>query len=168
MRRTSTARPATRPPVAVRVVAQGVASPMPEGAVRRAVRTVLAGEARRAKGGGRRSAPTGHRVREVSVTFLSRPAMQRLNRTWLGHNRPTDVISFALAGPDQDLVGDVYVCPAVGRAEARRLGIPPREELTRLVIHGVLHLLGYDHPDGATRTASPMWRRQEHYVTGLA
>jgi probable rRNA maturation factor len=129
--------------------------------VRRAVREVLAGEDR---GGAVRS----RRLAEISVTFLARPAMQRMNRDWLGHDRPTDVLAFALPGPDQKLMGDMYICPAVARAQAREVGVPVREELLRLVVHGVLHLLGYDHPAGRTRTASPMWRRQERYVTVLA
>lgn len=94
--------------------------------------------------------------------------MQRLNHDWLGHQRPTDVISFVLPGPDGTVVGDVYICPAEARAEARRLGVRLREEYTRLVVHGLLHLLGYDHPEGQARTTSPMWRRQERYVTVLA
>jgi probable rRNA maturation factor len=93
--------------------------------------------------------------------------MQALNRDWKDHDRPTDVISFALPGPDGELVGDVYICPAVARASARELGIPVRQELVRLVIHGTLHVLGYDHPEGAGRTRSAMWRRQERYVKAL-
>ncbi len=122
---------------------------------------MLAGEDRRAPVPGRRLA-------EISVTFLSSPAMQRLNRDWLDHDRPTDVLAFALPGPDQKVVGDMYVCPAVARIQARQLGVPVREELVRLVVHGALHILGYDHPAGPTRAASPMWRRQERYVTVLA
>jgi len=110
----------------------------------------------------------GRRLAEISVTFLPAPGMQRLNRDWLGHDRPTDVLAFALPGPNRQVAGDLYICPSVARAQARQFGVPAREELTRLVVHGVLHLLGYDHPAGSTRTASPMWRRQERYVTVLA
>jgi probable rRNA maturation factor len=52
----------------------------------------------------------------------------------------------------------------VARANARRHGVGIREELVRLVVHGVLHALGYDHPDGEARFRSPMWRRQEALV----
>src|SRR5215471_15871458 len=70
----------------------------------------------------------------------------------------TDVIAFAFApvrarGP---LVGDVYIAPDVARAQARRLGVPVREELARLVVHGTLHVTGHDHPGGAARTRSRM------------
>jgi probable rRNA maturation factor len=94
--------------------------------------------------------------------------MRRLNREWLGHDWPTDVLAFGLPGPDGAVTGDVYICPAVARAEAEARGLTPGEELVRLVIHGTLHVLGHDHPEGAGRTRSAMWRRQERYVKALA
>jgi probable rRNA maturation factor len=108
------------------------------------------------------------RQADISVTFLGPARMRALNRQWKGHDEPTDVISFALPGPGGELLGDVYICPAVARREAVRLGIPLRQELLRLVVHGTLHVLGYDHPHGAGRTRSAMWRRQERYVKALA
>lgn len=108
------------------------------------------------------------RAAAITVTFLGPGRMRRLNREWKGHDTPTDVLSFALPTPDGALVGDVYICPAVARANARTAGVGVREELVRLVVHGTLHVLGYDHPDGPGRTTSPMWRRQERYVKALA
>ncbi|MCU0256602.1 MAG: rRNA maturation RNase YbeY, partial [Vicinamibacterales bacterium] len=64
--------------------------------------------------------------------------------------------------------GDVYVCRAVAEGEARRRGLPLRQELVRLLVHGTLHVLGWDHPDDDSRLRSPMWRRQERYVARLA
>lgn len=104
----------------------------------------------------------------VSVTFLGRHTMRSLNFRFRGRNRPTDVLSFPLAGPDGSLLGDVYICADVARREARAHEISVREELTRLVVHGTLHVLGYDHPEGEGRMRSPMWRRQERYVRALA
>jgi probable rRNA maturation factor len=101
---------------------------------------------------------------DVSITFLGAITMRRLNGEFLGHDQPTDVISFGLAGPDGRLAGDVYLCRAVAARNARRHGVPLRQELVRLVIHGTLHVLGYEHPDGDHRTRSPMWQRQERYV----
>jgi probable rRNA maturation factor len=65
-------------------------------------------------------------------------------------------------------VGDVYICSWVAAREAKTRGVPLREELIRLVIHGTLHALGRTHPEGAARTRSSMWRRQERYVGALA
>ena len=77
-------------------------------------------------------------------------------------------ISFALSAPDGSLVGDVYVCRSVAARQAKQLGVPLRQELIRLVVHGTLHVLGYDHPAGEGRVRSPMWRKQERYVARLA
>ena len=103
----------------------------------------------------------------ISVTFLGRDAMRRLNAEHKGHDRPTDVLSFALSDPAGGTLGDVYVCPWVAEREARLRGIPLRQELIRLLVHGTLHALGREHPEDDRRTSSPMWRRQERYVEAL-
>ena len=117
----------------------------------------------------------------LSITFVGRHRIRTLNRRHLGHDRETDVIAFAMTGrtdartrgrtgarKGRDLVvGDVYVCAPVAAAQACRLEVPVRDELRRLVVHGVLHVLGYDHPSGPGRTSSPMWRRQERLVARL-
>jgi probable rRNA maturation factor len=110
-----------------------------------------------------RRALRAERVRDamVSIAFVTRAAIARLNKRYLGHSGPTDVISFVFGEP---LVGDIYVCADVARQNARAYGVSVREELARLVIHGVLHVTGHDHPEGAERNASAMWRRQERLV----
>ena len=92
--------------------------------------------------------------------------MIALNARWKRRKEPTDVLAFALSDPRGVLAGDIYICPWVASREAQGRGIPLRQELTRLVVHGVLHVLGYDHPARGERSASPMWRRQERYVRG--
>jgi probable rRNA maturation factor len=104
----------------------------------------------------------------IQVTFLGPARMRRMNLQWKGTDRPTDVLSFSLPLPDKSLYGDVFICPDVARQQAKMLGIPEREELIRLIVHGTLHALGYDHPEGPGRTRSAMWRRQERYVRALA
>lgn len=125
---------------------------LPEPAVRRAALHVLTREERAA---------------ELSITFLGPAAMRRLNREHKQHDRPTDVLSFALPQPDGTLAGDIYLCRFVAAREARTRGVAVREELLRLVVHGTLHVLGYDHPEDGGREASEMWRRQERYVSEL-
>jgi probable rRNA maturation factor len=102
----------------------------------------------------------------VSITFLDRHAMARLNTKHLDHAGATDVISFGFtrATPKDPVIGDVYICPDVGRENARTRRTPVREEITRLVVHGVLHVLGHDHPVDEGRERSDMWRRQERIV----
>ena len=134
------------------MVVNGRRIPLSRAVVQQAVETVLRSERRDGL---------------ISVTFLGRDSMRRLNATHKGNNRPTDVLTFALRGQAGQVVGDVYICPWVARREARSRGIPLRQELIRLVVHGTLHALGRDHPDGPGRERSPMWRRQERYVEAL-
>ncbi len=117
-----------------------------------AVRAVLAGE--------------GVDTAEVSVAFVSPERIRDLNRQHFARADATDVIAFSLPHPGV-LVGDVYVCPAVARVTARDSGVSDEEELLRLVVHGTLHVLGYDHPEGHARLQSPMWRVQERYLVDL-
>jgi len=102
----------------------------------------------------------------LSITFVGRAAISRLNVRYLGHEGPPDVISFGLgrAGKRGAVVGDVYICAEVARENARRQGVSAGEELLRLVVHGTLHVLGHDHPSGPERTSSSMWRRQERIL----
>lgn len=139
-------------PAATSVVISGATGGLPTALIRRAVSTVLMGESREAF---------------VAVTFLGLGRMREMNREFKHHDYPTDVISFTLPQPDGSLAGDLYLCRGVAVREARRRGLPAREELVRLIVHGTLHLLGGDHPEDASRETSPMWKRQEHYVRML-
>ena len=105
----------------------------------------------------------------VSVAFIGGDTMARLNRSFLSHDGATDVISFGLTrnGDKPPVIGDIYICPRVAGRNARSLGIPLTEELERLVIHGTLHILGYDHPEAEGRTTSAMWKRQERILDSL-
>lgn len=133
--------------VIVRGAADGLA-----GAVRTAAASVGRGEQARV---------------HLVVTFVGKARMRRCNRQYFGHDEPTDVMSFALPQPDGSVAGDVLVCRCVAASNARRHRVGVREEVLRLVVHGTLHALGWDHPAGAARTRSPMWRRQERYLAAL-
>lgn len=140
-----------RPEVRVTVAAR--APEVSRRAVEAWVRSVLADE-----GKGRAS---------VSVTFLTEARMEALNRSARHRAGATDVIAFRFDHP-QALVGDVYVCPAVARRAARNEGVAAAQELLRLVVHGVLHVCGHEHPNDDSRTRSAMWKLQERYVQRLA
>ena len=93
--------------------------------------------------------------------------MRRANRRATGRRGLTDVLAYSLPQPDGRVVGDVYICPAAAALAVRNggsIGSGLRAELVRLAVHGTLHVLGYDHPEGAGRTRSRMWRLQERYV----
>jgi probable rRNA maturation factor len=105
----------------------------------------------------------------LSITFVSKRSIAAMNARHLGHSGPTDVISFGLPayGPGA-ATGDIYIAPEVARENARVHGTTVRDEVARLVIHGVLHVLGHEHPEGPGRLGSRMWRRQEALLTSLA
>jgi probable rRNA maturation factor len=137
-------------PIDVTVSSPGRRAPLAAARVRALVALVCAGE----------------RVPHATfdVTFLEAPAMARLNEDHLGHAGATDIITFELPARDGTPGGDIYVCPEIARAHARDWAVPVREEYARLVIHGVLHALGHEHPEDEDRLRSPMWRAQERYL----
>jgi rRNA maturation RNase YbeY len=109
----------------------------------------------------------------ISVAFVTSARIARMNREFLDHSGATDVITFELGGHDRTdkrsaIVGDVYIAPDVVRQNARANGEAIRAELTRVIVHGTLHVLGYTHDEGATRTSGAMWRRQEALVAAIA
>lgn len=134
----------------------------------------VAAEAVRVPLGRRRVAEIAHAVlraerarsTRISITFVSARAIAAMNVRHLGHAGATDVIAFALAPeqPEGTLIGDIYIAPEIAKANAAEHGSSSREELARLVVHGILHVLGYDHPGGRGRLTSPMWHRQEALV----
>lgn len=109
---------------------------------------------------------------EISLTFVGTKRIRKLNREYLGRDRATDVLSFDLSGeglvsesiPNAGslLVGDIYICVPRAIKQAADYGIPPEGELFRLAVHGVLHLLGYDHKNDTN--SRRMNRLQEKLV----
>ena len=104
----------------------------------------------------------------ISVAFVGRSAIARMNWNYLRHAGATDVISFGMGREARGMpaVGDIYICPDVARQNAKQNRIPVSKELARLVVHGTLHVAGHDHPDDETRTTSRMWKKQERILAG--
>ena len=132
----------------VEVAADGVRVPGARGRVAELARAVLEAE--------------GVPEASLSITFVRPSAIATVNREHLGHNGPTDVISFPLApAAGMPLGGDIYICPDVAARNALDHGAGMREEIARLIIHATLHVLGHQHPEGRGRETSAMWLRQE-------
>lgn len=112
------------------------------------VKKVLKSEKRKFKG-------------EVNVIFVDQKKIRQLNRQFLATQGDTDVIAF----PYEDQGGDIYICFPVATANAKRFKEPIPRELTRLVIHGTLHLLGY--ADWPKSKRDIMWAKQEVLVSGV-
>ena len=136
----------------VEVAAESVRIPVARSRVARVADRVLRAE--------------GVRDAALSITFVSDRRIASLNWQHLQHRGCTDVISFGFA-PSHDgapLEGDIYIAPGVARRNALAAGTGAREELLRLVVHGVLHVIGHDHPAGDGRYTSEMWQRQEELL----
>jgi probable rRNA maturation factor len=100
---------------------------------------------------------------ELSVSFVEEDEIEELHVRYLDEPGPTDVLSFPLDADDVDengirVLGDVVIAPSV--AAANNPG-DPGAELRLLLVHGILHLLGYDHEEDAGK--AEMWSRQERY-----
>jgi rRNA maturation RNase YbeY len=98
---------------------------------------------------------------DVNVVFVDAKTIRRLNKKFLNTAGDTDVIAF----PYEKNGGDIYICMPVAKSNARRYDEPLGRELTRLVIHGTLHLLGY--ADWPKKQKEKMWARQEPLVERL-
>jgi probable rRNA maturation factor len=128
------------------LVSNRQALPVDEAALSALARTTLVAE--------------GRKMVEVSLSIVDESEMTDLHRRYMHEEGPTDVLSFPMDEPDDGVhvLGDVVIAPAVA---ARNNPGDPEGELRLLVVHGVLHLLGYDHERDAER--EEMWARQERY-----
>jgi probable rRNA maturation factor len=116
----------------------------------------------------------GRPDREVTVVVTSDEAVAELNRQYRGVVGPTDVLSFAAQEPAPGFVsapeaatylGDVLIALPFTRRQAAELGRSLADELRLLVVHGTLHLLGYDHAE--LDEEAKMWARQDEILAGL-
>jgi probable rRNA maturation factor len=103
----------------------------------------------------------GVRDVELSVSFVDEPEIEDLHVRYMDEPGPTDVLSFPLDDVGEGgrrLLGDVVIAPAIA---GRNNPTDPDAELRLLLVHGILHLLGYDHEADAEK--AEMWARQERY-----
>lgn len=110
---------------------------------------------------------------ELSILLIDVPTMTELHVKWMDEPGPTDVMSFPMdeldtarapdqAGPGPALLGDVVLCPDVAAEQAGSAGHSLDDELHLLTVHGILHLLGYDHAEPAEERA--MFRLQNELL----
>jgi probable rRNA maturation factor len=116
-----------------------------------------------------------HPLADLSVLLVDVDTMTHLHVQWMDEEGPTDVLSFPMdelrppsddEEPAEGLLGDVVLCPVVAEQQAAKAGHGTEDELHLLCVHGILHLLGYDHADpveeqemfGLQRTLLEEWR----------
>ena len=97
-----------------------------------------------------------HPQAELCVTAVDKETIAELNAKWMEKDGPTDVLAFPMdelrpglvnEEPEDGVLGDLVLCPAVAAAQARTAGHSAADELDLLTVHGILHLLGYDHAE---------------------
>lgn len=111
---------------------------------------------------------------ELTLVITDDPGIQALNRDFLGNDAPTDVLAFSamedggpfVSAPEaRGYLGDVIVSYPRAMAQAHEQGHSPEQELDLLIVHGILHLLGYDHADDEGKAV--MWAKQDAILSGL-
>ena len=106
---------------------------------------------------------------DITVLLADNPRLQELNRDYLGIDAPTDVLSFPASETDPETgahyLGDILISIPRAEEQAQSGGHPLEAELQLLVVHGVLHLLGYDHAEAGQKTK--MWKAQSEILEGL-
>lgn len=103
----------------------------------------------------------GRRLGQISVIFCSDPYLLEINRKYLGHDYYTDIITFDYSEGDT-ISGDLFISVDTVRSNAEYYSADFKNELDRVIVHGVLHLIGYDdHTDEQT---AEMRARENHYL----
>ncbi len=103
---------------------------------------------------------------EISLAFVDNPTIHRLNQRYLQHDEPTDVLSFPLSEPNaKKLAGELVIGVEIAQVQAAERGHDVQAELALYVIHGLLHLCGYDDHEPAD--AAAMHERERHYLRQL-
>ncbi len=100
----------------------------------------------------------------LNVIFVSLNEIARYNR-YRGKEEPTDVLSFE--GELPGFLGEIYICPEYVKENSEYFKVPFEEEMIRVCVHGILHLLGYDHESNDEK-AKEMFELQERYVTDFS
>ncbi|TAL39021.1 MAG: rRNA maturation RNase YbeY [Spirochaetes bacterium] len=109
----------------------------------------------------------------ITVILVTDARIRGINREYRKKDKPTDVISFAyrdepFPGPsaEPEALGDVYISLERVESQAERFGVTPVEEFRRLLVHGVLHLAGFDH-ERSRRDAGVMRKKEEELLSSL-
>ncbi|MCH7495445.1 MAG: rRNA maturation RNase YbeY [Candidatus Marinimicrobia bacterium] len=98
----------------------------------------------------------------VSVLFVSDSEIREINKDYLGHDYSTDVITFPLNDEPENLEGEIYVSYETTKNNSLNYNVPHSNEILRVVIHGILHLVGYD--DSTDSQKEEMKKKEDHYI----
>ncbi len=105
---------------------------------------------------------------ELSIALVSDAQIKRLNKLYRNKDKPTDVLSFPIGEKVEDwlILGDIVISVDTARRQAKEFGYSLEEELKRLLVHGLVHLLGYDHELGGEEEKK-FFELEEFVLKGL-
>lgn len=108
---------------------------------------------------------------ELSISLVGEIEMSSLHMQWMNESGPTDVLSFPMdelkpnsAAQGPGVLGDIVLCPSYAKSQAEQAGHSLQDELELLTVHGVLHLLGFDHREPEEERV--MFSMQDEYLKG--
>lgn len=104
---------------------------------------------------------------DISVAFVGKKEIKAFNKKYRKKNKPTDVLSFIYFNSKKILSGEVIICPKIVEENAKQSGYDFKLEIMKVLIHGILHLLGYDH-EKSRKGATRMENRQNYYLSKLS
>jgi probable rRNA maturation factor len=110
-------------------------------------------------------------TKNISLAFVGKEEIKKLNKKFRKKNKATDVLSFsAQGGPasgwnieEENYLGEIIICPEVVKENAKKYGISAKEETMKVFVHGILHLLGYDH-EKTEKKAEEMEDKEKFYL----
>lgn len=104
----------------------------------------------------------GRQLDTLNYIFSSDKIMLDINRRYLKHDFPTDIITFDLSTGKKDIMADIYLSPERIKRNAKDFGVSFKSELHRVILHGVLHLCGYK--DKSEQDKQVMRKREDYYL----
>lgn len=97
---------------------------------------------------------------DLSVAFISPVEIKKANKKYRNKNKPTDVLSFG------ENLNEVLICPEVAKENAKKFGNTFLQEMTKILIHGILHICGYDH-EKSKKELKIMEEKEKFYISKI-
>ncbi len=105
-------------------------------------------------------------MEHLSIAFVSPQEIQKLNKAYRKKDKPTNVLSFEKVSHFKDECSEIIICPAVVREKSKDSVLSLKKELAKVLIHGILHALGYDH-ERSEKDAEKMEEKEKYYFSKI-
>lgn len=107
-----------------------------------------------------------HTIESLSYIFCSNAYLLKINQDYLKHDTYTDIITFQHSGDKEAIEGDIFISIDMVKENAGKFGVPFRDELNRVIIHGLLHLCGYKDKNSLQK--AEMRKKEDYYLKRLS